>query len=81
MSQRKRIIPKLELKYLQDMTKDDFEKVFVVGLTDKLRESITSNFNSLYGWATSIGRYGEFHSWDTAKELGYDVNFTMPIKK
>jgi DNA-binding CsgD family transcriptional regulator len=65
-----------ELKYLQDMTKEDFVLIF--------KHSDFSfhipEFKTLYGWAKGISMFGNFGSWDKAKELGYDVNFTLPMK-
>lgn len=65
------------LKYLQDMTKEDFKLIFKHNdFSFHIPE-----FNSLHGWAKGISMFGDFGSWDKAKELGYDVNFTLPIKQ
>lgn len=69
------------LKYLQDMTIEDYRKVIGDDGTNEFKQTHIDNFNSLYGFMTHIGMMGHFKSYPVAKELGYDVEFTLPIKK
>lgn len=70
------------LKYLQDMTEDHFNDIFkYLGFSPAKRKNAIDNFNSLNGFMQFIANYGWFKSYPKAKALGYDVEFTMPIKK
>lgn len=70
-----------ELKYLQDMTIEDYNKVIGDDGTDDCKNTHIKSFKSLFGFMTHIGYMGHFKSYPIAKQLGYDVEFTLPIKK
>jgi hypothetical protein len=71
---------RFNLKYLQDMTHEDFIKVFGNSWTISYMAAKIASFKSLHGFMSTIGDIGNFKSYATAQELGYDVEFSMPIK-
>lgn len=66
-----------ELKPLTEMSREDFDEIFIGGFAEPFMKSKIDSFKSLHGFHDAIAAYGKFESHRLAVELGYDVEFKL----
>lgn len=65
-------------KHLTEMIDDDFIYIFGDNWAHGYIRKKVESFTSLHGFHYLLGVIGDFKSYSKAKELGYDVEFSLP---